>query len=142
MVTVKTPHQEVRSPGSLPFSATVMLCHSQGVWSPSGLKREDFPEKKSLSTSGMGLALREPSGGSSMKVQSPEDKGREGPGVWRGGLGGQRLRAQACRETPLAGSCPCEALAVGPRTDTSSVVPGVRNAGKGDGPDECFPKVT
>ena len=33
----------------------------------------DFPEK-SLGPSGLGHDLREPSGGSSRKVQSPEDK--------------------------------------------------------------------
>lgn len=40
-----------------------------------------------------------------MKVQALEDKGKEGPGGWRGGLGGERLPSRR-RASGVVGRSP------------------------------------
>lgn len=89
------PILEVRRPGSLPFSPTVELYQTQDIWTQSrcGLRWEQFPENHLPLFSTPGVELREPSGGSSEKVQAQEAKGKEGSGEERGGLGWRKAPA-------------------------------------------------
>lgn len=88
-----------------------------------------------------------------MKVQALEDKGKEGPGGWRGGLGGERLppiqkeSKWCCRQVPTlvigpeCGSHLCDGTFWNLGQTPPLLWASVRNIRNEDGLDACFLKM-